>query len=562
MVLPSTGSLSFSQIEQEFGELTGNNLGAFRISQTVGGMSNLPLDEGIGQEKDDGTSNSIRFSQFRGKRLNVVVSYDTTNTGGNERATYAKRKYDDDDDITVIGGFKDRPDDTSGSKIIIHVHNNVSLGSNKISRKHCALRTGGGWESGTVLEIDIGKNAMVSGAGGNGGNGGRPFSNDGNGNSGENGSSAIGIAFPVNKITIQEGAIVRAGAGGGGGGGGAAGEGHPQSDERVGGAGGGGGVGIPAGLGGVAGSNPSDGGTAYDNVEQQPQNGGNGSQTSGGNGGFGGLNNEGDSDNTPTAQSGGGGGGGFLGEGGGSYTNRGESNKIDDFTIRWSGTFVTPGTPPTKNIPGSEANSGEGGASFDWNDNSSDNYALRDGTLGWESTEDTSIEEDNVKMDSVSGSGSGFRVDIKYSPHQKAEDVGTTNFQTKIEITAIRDKGGGYSVGDALTTEYWTDNAISPDGTEANRRIINVSALESSSNNSGTGGDGNIIDAGAGDISGKGGDGGNGDAEGSNQEKGNGGSGGLGGYAIVTKNNAPVPTVGGDGFLIGTTIEHANDFEI
>ena len=405
MALPSTGSLSFSQIEQEFGN---NNteadekrtLGKYRISQTVGGMSNLPLDTGIAR----GTS-PIKFSEFRGKRLNVVVSYNTTNTGGIERATYAKEKYDDKDDITVIGGFKDIPSDTSGSKIIIHVHNNVSLGSTTLTRKHCALRTGGGWQSGTVLEINIGKNAMVSGAGGNGGNGGRPFSNAGIGYSGENGSSAIGIAFPVEKITIQEGAIVRAGAGGGGGGGGAAGEGHPESDERVGGAGGGGGVGIPAGLGGVAGSNSSDGGTAYGNVEEQPINGGNGSQTIGGNGGFGGLNNEGESDNTPTAQSGGGGGGGFLGEGGGSYTQL----------------------------------------------------------------------------------------------------------------------GGG---------------------------------------NSGTGGDGNIIDAGAGEDSGKGGDGGPGDAEGSNQEQGSGGSGGLGGYAIVTKNNAPVPNVEGDGSLIGTTITHANDFEI
>ena len=47
MALPSTGSLSFSQIEQEFGENAKNSLGEYRIKQTVGGMSNLPLDKDI-----------------------------------------------------------------------------------------------------------------------------------------------------------------------------------------------------------------------------------------------------------------------------------------------------------------------------------------------------------------------------------------------------------------------------------------------------------------------------------------------------------------------------------
>ena len=110
-------------------------------------------------------------------------------------------------------------------------------------------------------------------------------------------------------------------------------------------------------------------------------------------------------------------------------------------------------------------------------------------------------------------------------------------------------------IDDELSTERWND---APDTAD---RIIKVTELESSGS-SGTGGDGLIIDAGAGEDSGKGGDGGPGDAEGSNQEQGSGGNGGFGGYAIVTKNNAPVPTVGGDGFLIGTTITHANDFEI
>ena len=79
----------------------------------------------------------------------------------------------------------------------MHVHPNKTIGSSNDSRTHCALRTGSGW-AGTELEINIGSNALVSGAGGDGGKGGKPGSKQGDDNAakgldGEDGSSAIGI---------------------------------------------------------------------------------------------------------------------------------------------------------------------------------------------------------------------------------------------------------------------------------------------------------------------------------------------------------------------------------
>ena len=566
--------LSFgNDIEQEFGQPVGRNLGAFRISQTVGDMTNLPLDEGIGQVSDNGTDNSIRFSQFRGKRLNIVVLYNENEQraeGGHQRykSTKPGSKV-----IISPDSEQESPTDGKGSKIILHVAGAVTLSSNKnkshptdnTGQHRCALRSGSPeeWDETEppVIHINIGPAAVVSGAGGDGGAGGDSGTLGGRGEDGEDGSSAIGIACPVEKITIQEGARVIAGAGGGGGGGAGAGElDKASSNERVGGAGGGGGAGLPAGVGGAA--NLDGGG-----IDTVPQNGSNGSGNingEGGNGGFGGKNNEGSSDNTPSAQSGGGGGGGAIsvnqvGEGGGSDGNLGESAKINDFTMRWSGTFVDPGPPPTKDPNGSETRTGQGGgASFDWNENSSDNYALRDATLGWTATTNSPITENNVEMiHSVTGSGSGFRVDIKYSPYQMNEDNNTTNFQTKVEITAIRDKGGGYSVGDALTTEYWTANAEAPDGTEATTRIINVSEIVQGSDTNGTGGDGSIIDTSQ--NSGKGGSGGDGEGEGSGQEKGSGGEGGDGGYAIITK-NVPLPTI--EGNFIGRAFKGDSEIAI
>ena len=68
MTIKNSGSsLSFTEISNEFGQPPGKNIGAYRVSQNVGSLSNLPLDSGIPQ------SGQIAFSDFYGKRLNNVV---------------------------------------------------------------------------------------------------------------------------------------------------------------------------------------------------------------------------------------------------------------------------------------------------------------------------------------------------------------------------------------------------------------------------------------------------------------------------------------------------------
>ena len=70
MAVKSSGSpLSFSEIEAEFGQNSDRDLGEYRVSQTVGGLSNQPLDTGIPQ------SGEIKFSDFYDKRLNVIIYY-------------------------------------------------------------------------------------------------------------------------------------------------------------------------------------------------------------------------------------------------------------------------------------------------------------------------------------------------------------------------------------------------------------------------------------------------------------------------------------------------------
>ena len=45
MAVKASGSpLSFSEIETEFGQNSDRDLGEYRVSQTVGGLSNQPLD--------------------------------------------------------------------------------------------------------------------------------------------------------------------------------------------------------------------------------------------------------------------------------------------------------------------------------------------------------------------------------------------------------------------------------------------------------------------------------------------------------------------------------------
>ena len=268
MSIKSSGnSLAFSEIEAEFGQNGGRSLGGYRLTQNVGSLSNLPLDSGIP------TSGQIKFSDFYGKRLNVVVD---CHSGGREDRKSAKGDKWNNNAVTVIGGFRSKKE--SGSKIIINV--NKKFCSDKSNIVNCALKTGS-WDSTATVQVDVGSSGVVLGAGGDGGKGADGLAN--NGNSGGNGTSALGIEHNNVVVNIASGGILRAGFGGGGGGGG-----HRQFDKRrdrrAGGGGGGGGAGCPAGNGGPGGGTGGGFGSGSGNP------GGSGSETSGGGGGSGGNN--------------------------------------------------------------------------------------------------------------------------------------------------------------------------------------------------------------------------------------------------------------------------------
>ena len=79
MALQGSGRISFSDIRNEFGTPRNNNIGAYRVSETYGAMSNLPLDNGIPQ------SGRINWSDFYNKRLNLIV--DCYSGGGSPTST-------------------------------------------------------------------------------------------------------------------------------------------------------------------------------------------------------------------------------------------------------------------------------------------------------------------------------------------------------------------------------------------------------------------------------------------------------------------------------------------
>ena len=233
MVLPTGESpISFSGIRTEFGTAGAESstapvrLGQYRrddsafTNKDVGGLLNQPLDEGIS------TSGAINVDAFHGKRLNVIIDY---HSGATEnRPVVAKSKYaasstsegNSTGNWNVIGGYRNPPTNTSGTKTRIHV--NKEIGSSNTNTNNCAVRTGTGWNAGTVLTVEIGSSGALYGAGGNGGDGG---SGDGEGSgsgnrdgaNGSAGSSALGIQYSGTTI-INDGSIINGYGGGGGGG--------------------------------------------------------------------------------------------------------------------------------------------------------------------------------------------------------------------------------------------------------------------------------------------------------------------------------------------------------
>jgi len=296
---PSPNPIRFSDITKEFGVPPGRNLGAYRIAPvTIGNLTIDALDDGIP------ISGTIRFSNFYSKRLNIVVY-----CSGN-RVT-ARSLYNENNNVTVIGGYKTRPESSFGSKVWIHT--NETIGSNIAAssapnRRYCSLITGG-WDDNTDLRLDIGTSGVVSGAGGKGGDGGGGGGGVPGGN-GSFGTSAIGVNHQP--ITIRNRGTIQGGTGGGGGGGSASTRNRNRKGQssffRAGGGGGGGGKGSPGGGGGSGGDINTTGWTS--GTQSDGTAGTSGGINSGGSGRAGGL--------VPDKCSGGGGGNHQQAGGGGT----------------------------------------------------------------------------------------------------------------------------------------------------------------------------------------------------------------------------------------------------
>ena len=302
MTIKSSGTqLAFSEIETEFGNNPGRSLGQYRrddpsnnfanASPTGSSLSNLTLDSGVP------ASGEIKFSDFYGKQLNMIVDYFNDTGSANGEADNILNRQDDgantmaatwrynnqSERVKVVGGFRSRPTGTfapgtynlsstswqGGKKVIVHVNTNVggvkSLSGTDLNK--VALRTGT-WPTGTTLQIDIGASGRLQGAGGNGrkgtANGGQPAQAFA-------GTSALGVEYPAQ---INNNGIIRCGYGGGGGGGGSSSNpGKSKTDYGRSGGGGGGGAGIPAGDGGPQGGAGYNGGSPSNNVGQAGQDG-------------------------------------------------------------------------------------------------------------------------------------------------------------------------------------------------------------------------------------------------------------------------------------------------
>ena len=351
MTLPSSGSISMQQIGNEFGFTASpqTRLGDYRTlangsnyPQSIGALSFSSIDGGGSVP----TGNSqISMSQFRGTQLQQVVNFWASGKGGFR--LNAKNRYNTNNsgDVAVVGNYRTRPSNSSGTKV--HIHVNQAIGSERFDPDHCALRTGS-WDGNTTLQVDVGGSGRIQGAGGFGGNGANGATN---GNQGGTGTSGLGVEYSPTQVNIASGGIISGGFGGGGGGGGA----HDhdfKSEKTASGSGGGGGAGLPVGQGGTGpnnGTNANDGEAAI-NGELAGEGGAgtnDAGEANGGRGGDGGSPNEAaDAGERGNGGEGSGGSGGAAGGDGAAIrrTNNNITVNISDPTNALNGRGSTTAT--------------------------------------------------------------------------------------------------------------------------------------------------------------------------------------------------------------------------
>ena len=333
MTLQASGQISASNIANEFGYTNGSEtrLGSYR---TTNGQGNFPVSFGtLSFSSIDGggsvpTSGQIKFSDFYSTRLQQVVNFYGSGRGGNRLVAKDRYNSGGSNDVNVVGNYRTRPNNSSGTKV--HIHVNQTIGSEQTRVEHCALRTGS-WDSSTILQVDVGGSGRISGAGGNGGAG---RSSSGNGSPGGDGTSALGVQYNPTQVNIASGGFLVGGFAGGGGGAGGF-DYDKRSSRHASGGGGGGGAGIPAGAGGPRGTTGALGGNGSAGNATQGGEGGGGSYYV--NEAFGGAGGDGGQFGNPADNGGGGSGGEGSTSSGGSAGSPGAAiRRNSGFTVNVS----------------------------------------------------------------------------------------------------------------------------------------------------------------------------------------------------------------------------------
>lgn len=205
--LQTTGPIKFSEIQDEFGPTVGSQhpLGSYRVSQLIGDR-NWPLATGVP------STGPIKFSDFYGKRLNVVIDSGTGSAEFNVTLT----NYWTTKTPVVVGGFKPVQATLAaqGSRPNYRVLLRRDYGG--ATTVNTSVKTGN-WPTDSALTVYVTSTGRVFGLGGSGGVGGS--GNGSPGRPGGTGRNAIGFSYSGD-LRIESGGGVFAGAGGGGGGGG------------------------------------------------------------------------------------------------------------------------------------------------------------------------------------------------------------------------------------------------------------------------------------------------------------------------------------------------------
>ena len=228
-ILINAGSqISFTNIETEFGNNPLRSLGSYRNThpdfgnKNLGELTNLPLDTGIP------TSGEIKFSDFYGKRANIVVDLHSSGNADFNHNAYTNRFANGS--YNIVGNYKTsitKSEWQGGKKVIIHI--NAQFGSAGASATNdVALEMGNisdsitnAWPTATTFAIDVGSSGLVGGKGGNGGSSGNEETSGANGG---NGTSGMKIHSGFQDEITGESRIF------GGGGGGGSGSGAEQND--------------------------------------------------------------------------------------------------------------------------------------------------------------------------------------------------------------------------------------------------------------------------------------------------------------------------------------------